>query len=172
MPISLVPSLCLFQSRNTIYRGSLFRPLQFFCKARYVTRPVPYSAKACCSACVLHSKSHADQSSFLTPVVSKDCMLKILHISCTHNWWDNSLIWFNWLCDSTNSFLIWITQTITWHQGTKITTSNQHYTPGWKTVETPNFLHNVHKSWMLVVSCHPAKQIKYWIYFIFIFSKC
>lgn len=103
----------------------------------------PTAQKACCSACVLHSKSHADQSSFLTPVVLKDCMLKIQHIFCTHNWWDNSLIWFNWLSDSTNSFLIWISQIITWHQGTKITTSNQHYTPGWKNCWNPKIFNNL-----------------------------
>lgn len=81
-----------------------------------------------CAACdLMHSQSHADQSSFLTPEVLKDCMLKIQHISCTHNWWGNSLIWFNWLSDSTNSFLIWKSQTIAWHQGANITTSNQHY---------------------------------------------
>lgn len=56
-------SLCSCQCRNDIYRGTLFRPLQFFCKVRYVNWPVLPFQRSCmccmCSAnCIIHSISN------------------------------------------------------------------------------------------------------------------
>lgn len=49
-----VSSLCSCRCRNDICRGTLFRPLQFFCKVRYVNWPVlPSQSRVACAACVL-----------------------------------------------------------------------------------------------------------------------
>ncbi len=56
-------SLCSCQCRNDIYRGTLFRPLQFFCKVRYVNWPVlPFQSSCMCCMCaanrIIHSISN------------------------------------------------------------------------------------------------------------------
>lgn len=56
-------SLCSCQCRNDIYRGTLFRPLQFFCKVRYVNWPVlPFQSRCMCCMCaanrIIHSVSN------------------------------------------------------------------------------------------------------------------
>lgn len=86
-----VPSLCLFQSRNTVYRGSLFRPLQFFFKSRYVTSPVHVET---------HVKSHALEIPRRSKLISHLHCFKRLHVGKSCNWWDSRLIWFHWLSDS------------------------------------------------------------------------
>lgn len=58
-------SLCSCQCRNDIYRGTLFRPLQFFCKIRYVNWPVlPFRTSCmccmCAANCIIHSISNSD----------------------------------------------------------------------------------------------------------------
>ena len=58
-------SLCSCQCRNDIYRGTLFRPLQFFCKVRYVNWPVlPFQSSCMCCMCAanynIHSISNSD----------------------------------------------------------------------------------------------------------------
>lgn len=45
-------SLCSCRCRNDIYRGTLFRPLQFFCKVRYVNWPVLPRAQSSCMCCM------------------------------------------------------------------------------------------------------------------------
>lgn len=57
-------SLCSCQCRNDIYRGTLFRPLQFFCKVRYVNWPVlPIRSSCMCCMCaadhIIHSVSNS-----------------------------------------------------------------------------------------------------------------
>lgn len=49
-------SLCSCRCRNDIYRGTLFRPLQFFCKVRYVNWPVlPFFQSSCmCCMCAVN----------------------------------------------------------------------------------------------------------------------
>lgn len=52
-PLRLV-SLCSCRCRNDICRGTLFRPLQFFCKVRYVNWLTPPSCGGfACAACAL-----------------------------------------------------------------------------------------------------------------------
>lgn len=52
-PLRLV-SLCSCRCRNDICRGTLFRPLQFFCKVRYVNWLTPPSRGGfACAACAL-----------------------------------------------------------------------------------------------------------------------
>lgn len=112
-----VPSLCLFQSRNTVYRGSLFRPLQFFFKSRYVTSPVHVET---------HVKSHALEIPRRSNLISHLHGFKGLHVGKSCNWWDNRLIWFHWLSDSIHLICdLLITNAHMISRSKNITTSNQ-----------------------------------------------
>lgn len=62
-------SLCSCQCRNDICRGTLFRPLQFFCKVRYVNWPVlPFQCSCMCCMCPNHVVH-----SILNPNLMKSC---------------------------------------------------------------------------------------------------
>lgn len=53
-------SLCSCQRRNDICRGTLFRPLQFFCKVRYVNWPVlPFQSSCMCCMCAANHIVHS-----------------------------------------------------------------------------------------------------------------
>lgn len=59
-------SLCSCQCRNDIYRGTLFRPLQFFCKVRYVNWPVlPFQSSCMCCMCAANRIIHSISNSVL-----------------------------------------------------------------------------------------------------------
>lgn len=53
-------SLCSCQCRNDICRGTLFRPLQFFCKVRYVNWPMlPFQSSCMCCMCAANHIIHS-----------------------------------------------------------------------------------------------------------------
>lgn len=75
-PIGLLSVLC--QCRNDICRGTLFRPLQFFCKVRYVNwPPLPFQRSCMCCMCsadhIIHSTANPDL------LLTDCCLLTSLH---------------------------------------------------------------------------------------------
>lgn len=64
-------SLCSCRRRNDICRGTLFRPLRFFCKLRYVNWPTLPSQNTCmCCMCAANQSLHIASNSRLMLLLS------------------------------------------------------------------------------------------------------